>query len=168
MAQRNRILAGLRSALGDERVEQVRKAASDASSPDALVTGMNALARLIEDTTEKASDDDRAALAAFQAGAPRAVELRKKAAEIAEASKVTAAVDKRVSKRALDIQDGRVLVLMDMIYRAFRLARRSDKSLLLPELNRLAFLFSAGGGASSAKDNAAPNDGESSGGGAPK
>jgi predicted nucleic acid-binding Zn ribbon protein len=168
VALRNRVVAGLRSALGDERVEPARKAASDASSPGALVTGMDAVAKLIEDTIDKGSQEDRTALISFQCGMTRAAELRKKAAEISEASKVTAAVGKRVSKRALDIQDGRALVLIDMVYRAFRLARRSDKSLLLPELNRLGSLFSAGGGASVAKEEPAPTEDGAATGGAPK
>jgi hypothetical protein len=46
-----------------------------------------------------------------------------------------------VSQRELDIQDGRVLVLMDMVVRAFKLARKSDGSILLPELNRLKALL---------------------------
>lgn len=138
---RDRILSGLRNALGAARIETTRKAARDASSPDALAHGLNAVAQLIEDTLSTGDADDKAALEAFGLGLARAGELRARAAAILEASAVTAATAKRVSKRALDIQDGRVLVLVDMIYRAFRFARRSDKSLLLPELNRLSALF---------------------------
>ena len=39
-----------------------------------------------------------------------------------------------------------------MVYRAFRVARRTDKSLLLPELNRLSFLFDSSGPATATKD----------------
>ena len=138
VALRNRVIAGLRSAVGDERAEKVRKAASDASSSDALMTGMKAVARFIDDMLKNGTNDDKAALEEFKAGAARSAELRAKAAEVLEASTVTAGTGKRVSKRALDIQDGRVLVLVDMIHRAFRLARRSDKSILMPELNRLS------------------------------
>jgi hypothetical protein len=48
---------------------------------------------------------------------------------------------RKVSQRSLDLQDGRALSLVDMIWRAFRLARRSDRSILMPELNRIAWMF---------------------------
>ncbi len=149
---RNRVIAGLRSAVGEERAETVRKAANDASSSDALMTGLKAVARFIDDTLKNGTDDDKAALEGFKVAAARGAELRAKAAEILEASTVTAGTGKRVSKRALDIQDGRVLVLVEMIHRAFRLARRSDKSILMPELNRLASLFDTGASAPVAKE----------------
>jgi hypothetical protein len=126
---------------GDAALSHVRKPASDASSPEALVKGLNAVATFIEETLKNGNADDVAALAAFQVGEGSAAELRATAAAIQEASKVTAATGKRVSKRALDMQDGRVLALIDVVHRAFRLARRSDKSILMPELNRLSPLF---------------------------
>lgn len=156
VALRNSALAGLRSAVGERRLELVRKAGSDASSADALVTGMNAVAAFIDEVVNKGDDDDRAALDFFVVGASCAEELRTKAAEIAEAAKVTAATGKRVSQRSLDIQDGRVLVLMDMVDRAFRQARRTDKSILLPELNRLSSFFASSSSTPVAKEGTAP------------
>lgn len=156
---RDRVIGSLRSAAGDSALSQVRKPASDASSPEALAKGLNAVATFIEETLKNGNDDDAAALAAFQVGEDRAAELRAAAAAIQEASKVTAATGKRVSKRALDIQDGRVLALIDVVHRAFRLARRSDKSILMPELSRLAPLF-ATGGSGAAKECGAPEGGK--------
>ncbi len=152
---RNRVLGSLRSALGDARLEPLRKPSNDASTAGALARGLNAVASFIEETL-KNGDDDAAALAAFQVGAPRAAELRARAAALLDASTVTASTGKRVSKRALDIQDGRVLVLVDVVYRAFRLARRGDRSILLPELNRIASLFDTRSSDGGAKETAAP------------
>ena len=165
VALRNRVLTGLRNAVGDTRLEQVRKAGSDASTSDALATGLHAVAAFITQLASQGTDDDRAALDLFQVDPARAEELKKKAAEIVEAAQVTASTSKRVSKRALDIQDGRVLVLVDMVYRAFRVARRTDKSLLLPELNRLSFLFDSGGPATATKDDASKGGKGGKGGG---
>jgi len=44
---------------------------------------------------------------------------------------------RRVSQRALDLQDGRVLLLAERTLRAFRAARRADPTILLPELNEI-------------------------------
>jgi hypothetical protein len=150
VALRDRVLGGLRSAVGEVALAPLRKVAGDASSPDALAKGLRAVADFIDRISATGGEDDVQALAAFHVGAPRAAELRAKAAAILEASVVKAATGKRVSKRVLDIQDGRVLVLVDMVHRAFRLARRADRSILLPEMNRLAGLFSAGSSAVSA------------------
>lgn len=153
---RDRVMGSLKSAAGDSALSQIRKPATDASSPEALARGLNAVAAFIEETLTTGTEDDKTALAAFNAGAPRAAELRAAAASVLEASKVTAATGKRVSQRALDIQDGRVLVLIEVVLRAFRLARRSDRSILLPELNRLALLFEARSSNGSPKEEAPP------------
>ncbi len=170
VALRDRVMGGLKSALGDAALAQVRKPASDASSPEALIKGLNALATFIEEAVKK-TGDDATALAAFQLGAPRVAELRAASASIAKASEVTAATGKRVSKRALDIQDGRVLVLIEIVHRAFRLARRSDKAILMPELNRLSPLFGAKSGRVSGKgegeEQPVPGDGPSQAVGSP-
>lgn len=151
VALRDNVLGSLRNAMGSANLEKVRKAANDASAPDTLVKGLRAVASYIDDVVANGTDDDRAALEAFQTGAEAAAELRAKAAQIDEAATVTAGTEKRVSQRTLDLQDGRVLVLMDMVYRAFRHARRSDKALLLPELNRLSSVFGATSSAPAAK-----------------
>jgi hypothetical protein len=110
------------------------------------------VATFIADVFENGVDDDKAALRAFGAGPARAAELEARAKAVEAAAPPAAGTGKRVSKRALDIQDGRVLVLIDLILRAFRLARRTDKSLLSPELNRLAALFDTRAKAAATED----------------
>lgn len=141
IAVRDGAVGGLRHALGDARVASVRTAASDASTPAALAKGLRAVKTFIESAFEKGSDDDRAALDAFGVGEACAADLETHAKAVEAAAPTAAGTSKRVSQRMLDIQDGRTLVLVDVILRAFRLARRQDKSILLPELNRLAALF---------------------------
>lgn len=141
IAVRDGAVGGLRHALGDARVASVRTAASDASTPAALAKGLRAVKTFIESAFEKGSDDDRAALDAFGVGEACAADLETHAKAVEAAAPTAAGTSKRVSQRMLDIQDGRALVLVDVILRAFRLARRQDKSILLPELNRLAALF---------------------------
>ncbi len=141
IAARDAAVGGLRHALGDARVEGVRIAAKDASSPAALAKGLRSVKTFITKVTKDGSDDDRLAMDAFGVGGACAAEMEDVAKAIEDAAPTTAGTGRRVSQRMLDIQDGRVLVLMDIVLRAFRLARRGDKALLLPELNRLAALF---------------------------
>lgn len=141
IAERDGAVGGLRHALGDARVEGVRLAARDASSAAALAKGLRSIGMFITKMVAEGSDEDRLALDAFGVGAACAAEMEALAKGIEDAAPTTAGTGRRVSQRMLDIQDGRVLVLMDIVLRAFRLARRSDRSILLPELNRLAALF---------------------------
>lgn len=141
VAVRDGAVASLKHALGDLRVGPVRGTASDASSPAALAKGLRAVSAFIVRHLAEGSDDDRTALRFFGAGEAGAAELEAHAKAVEAAAPATAGTGKRVSQRMLDIQDGRVLVLTDIVLRAFRLARRKDKSILLPELNRLAALF---------------------------
>lgn len=141
VAMRDRVFGCLRNAVGDAGVTTIRAAATDASSPDALMKGLQTLASFIRATFESGSEDDKSALEAFQADEQCAADLEARAKSIKDASPTTAATGKRVSQRELDIQDGRVLVLMDIVVRAFKLARKSDGSILLPELNRLKALL---------------------------
>jgi hypothetical protein len=147
---RDRVLGAARGALGQERAQKAREAAGDASSAEAMAKGLKALAAFLDEAATAA--DDALALEIFGAGPATRDELRARAKDVEDAGMVKADTAKRVSKRALDIQDGRVLTLMDTVHRAFRLARRSDHSILLPELNKLSGLLdqSSGGAAAPA------------------
>jgi hypothetical protein len=61
--------------------------------------------------------------------------------KVLDAGAVVANTGRRVSQRSLDVQDGRVLLLVEQTLRAFRTAHRADASILVPELNRIAWLF---------------------------
>ena len=98
-----------------------------------------------------------AGLASKDRGDVAALKLWKvTAATAAELEAAAAALDglgdrsidtRRIEQRKLDAQDGRVLVLLDVIDRAFRQAHRVDPAILIPTFHALASLF---GGRSSA------------------
>lgn len=141
VALRNEALAGLQNALGSKRVAAVKASANDASTPDNLVAGVAKVVTFLDETRKHGSEDDQAALALFTLDEGTTADLEAAAKAVKEAAPKTAATGRKVSQRQLDLQDGRVLVLVDVILRAFRHARRSDRTILHPELNRLAALF---------------------------
>lgn len=49
--------------------------------------------------------------------------------------------DLAAAQRALDLQDGRVLQVVGLVLRAFRRARKSDPTLLVPDIGDLARIF---------------------------
>ena len=61
--------------------------------------------------------------------------------DVRDAAKVTAAPGRKVTQRALDLQDGKVLYLIEKVIRSFRAARRADPTILVPELNKIAWMF---------------------------
>lgn len=148
---RDTVVERLGNALTDDQMKKVEIVANDAASSDHLAAGLVAVADLIDDLRQNGSEDDRDALDIWSIDAPTVTSLRDKSASILEAGKIVASPPRKVSQRSLDIQDGRALTLIDMIWRAFRLARRTDRSILMPELNRIAWMFesrtSAGKGA---------------------
>ena len=148
---RDTVVERLGNALTDDQMKKVEIVANDAASSDHLAAGLVAIADLIDDLRQNGSEDDKDALDIWSIDAPTVASLRDKSASILEAGKIVASPPRKVSQRSLDIQDGRVLTLIDMIWRAFRLARRTDRSILMPELNRIAWMFesrtSAGKGA---------------------
>lgn len=141
VARRELLVGALGHALGSEAMRRIDVLTGDASSPDNLVKGLHALASFIDGVLKDGSPDDKAALELWDAGESAADGLRGQATLVLDASRATAPAARRTSQRALDIQDGRVLLLVDHVLRAFRLARRSDRSILLPELNRIAWMF---------------------------
>lgn len=138
---RDTVLERLGNALTDDQMKKVEVVANDAASSDHLAAGLVAIADLIDDLRQTGSEDDRDALDIWSIDAPTVTSLRDKSTSILEAGKIVASPPRKVSQRSLDIQDGRVLSLIDMIWRAFRLARRTDRSILMPELNRIAWMF---------------------------
>jgi hypothetical protein len=60
---------------------------------------------------------------------------------VQKAGAVKATPGRRVTQRALDVMDGRVLTLIEKGMRAFRAARRADPSILVPRLNKIAWMF---------------------------
>lgn len=141
VALREQATAALGHALGEARTKELDVIVGDASAPGTLVKGMNAVADFIDRVLASGDAEEAESLAAWHVAAPRAVALRAQAVKVKGAGAVVANTGRRVSQRSLDLQDGRVLLLIDHTLRAFRTAHRADRSILVPELNRIAWLF---------------------------
>jgi hypothetical protein len=140
IAERDLVYGSLRNALGDARLAEIDIVTGTADTADKLAAGLEGLADFIDRVT-KAHKDDAVSLKEYGAGPERADALRAQAKTIRKLGKATAASGRRVTQRALDLQDGRVLLLIGIVLRAFRAGRRADATLLVPELNRLTRLF---------------------------
>lgn len=141
VALREITTGALGHALSPPQMKQVQTLAGDAATPANLVNGLKAVAGYIEKIFKEGSEDDRASLTFWEVTEATATALRDRAKIVEDANKAANTNTRRVSQRELDLQDGRVLHLMDMVLRAFRLARRSDASILLPTLNKTARFF---------------------------
>src|SRR6185369_7196568 len=75
----------------------------------------------------------------FKVGAACAAALLDRAEAIRAAAAHAPA--RYVTQRALEVQGGRVLRLVETILRAFRAACRADASIHAPKLHRIAWLF---------------------------
>jgi hypothetical protein len=159
VALRDTVVERLGNALIDDQMKKVEILANDASSADHLAAGLVALADLIDDLRQNGSEDDKDALAIWSIDDATVTSLRDKSTAILDAGKIVASPPRKVSQRSLDIQDGRTLTLIDMIWRAFRLARRTDRSILMPELNRIAWMFESRNGSAKGAKAATPGDG---------
>lgn len=140
ITERDTVRDSLRNALGDGRLDQLDAVTGTADTADNLAKGLEAIADFI-DRVAKADPDDAAALEDYRAGPDRAESLRERAKAVRALGQATATSARRVTQRALDLQDGRVLLLIGKVLRAFRAARRADPTILVPELNRLARMF---------------------------
>jgi hypothetical protein len=141
IAERDSVYDGLRNALGDGVIAKLDELVGTAESADKLAAGLSALAGFIEDVSKKGAKSDRLLLEQYSVGAACATSLRERASQVQKTGAVKATPGPRVTQRALDILDGRVLTLIEKGMRAFRAARRADSSILLPRLNKIAWMF---------------------------
>jgi uncharacterized protein YecT (DUF1311 family) len=140
IAERDSVYDAIKSALGDGPVAELNIVTGRADDAEALAKGCEGLADLIE-RKAKGSAEAAASMKDFEVTADTAKELRQRAAALRELGKSIGTPGRRVSQRMLDVQDGRVLFLMEKVLRAFRAARRADSTILLPELGKLAKKF---------------------------
>jgi hypothetical protein len=148
---RERTRAGLISALGSSRRPLIDAAAGTSTEEPALVaTALDALANLLagihDGTAPGWTDSDRSATDRFCVGSARIAVLRAEAEAVRKAGEAPAKPTRTVTQRALDLQDGRVLLLIEIIVRALRLAHRSSSAIAMPDLKQLAWKFSSRSG----------------------
>jgi len=135
------VMAGLATAMKAAETTDV--------AADGLAAVADAIARLRADDAELRDDLDLVKLDDACVASMRDVAAKaREAARLAEAKPQELAA----AQRALDLQDGRVLHAIGVVTRAFRRARRSDATMLAPELGPLARIFGAGGGRGGSDD----------------
>ena len=160
VALRDTVIERLGNVLRDDQMKQVNVLAGDASSSARLAAGLTAVADFIAAVRKDGSADDNDALDLWSLDAPTVQSLHARSTAVFEAGKIVASPPRKVSQRSLDLQDGHVLSLIDMIWSAFRLARRADRSILMPELNRILWMFEIRASAPKGAKEAAPPAGE--------
>ena len=148
---RERTRAGLISALGSARRVVIDAAAGTVTEEPALVaTALDAIADLLaavhDPKTAGWTDGDRKATDRFCVGSAQIAVLRATAAAVRASSEAAARPTRSVTQRALDLQDGRVLLLIELVVRALRLGHRSSAAIAMPDLKQLAWKFSSRSG----------------------
>lgn len=141
VALRSSVVDSLKSVLDPAQVAHVKKLAGTAETPETLAGGMKRIADYVSALLKNNTESQRRRLSTFNITAERATALKSKAEQVRLTGAVTVAAVRRVEQRKLDLQDGRVLLLMEHILRAFRAAHREDPTILLPEVRALASVF---------------------------
>ncbi|MFS8071967.1 MAG: hypothetical protein ACMG6S_36825, partial [Byssovorax sp.] len=148
---RERTRAGLVSALGSSRRTLIDTAAGTSTEDPALVgAALDALADLLSAVHDPKvagwTDGDRSATDRFCVGSEQITALRAAALAVGKVGEAPARPTRSVTQRALDLQDGRVLLLVEMIVRALRQAHRASTAIAMPDLKQLAWKFSSRSG----------------------
>lgn len=142
-ALRDQAAVAMRDILGaNEDAAELETIKGTAETADKLAVGLERIANLIE--IHRRRDPEIAELFdVVQLTSEYVTELRETARRLRAASSAAdfASPETRVTQRMLDVQDGVVLHLMGLIYRAFREAHNRDRAILLPPLGRLAPFF---------------------------
>ena len=138
---RDQVIGALHTALPRQGALRDRfdTLSSGAPTPEALAVSMEGLGKLTLALLDGASEEERETLAELGIRAGLEAELKSKAKLLRAVSDVATSGEpaKAVDQRALDLQDGRVLHLIQVIHRAFRDAHAKDASLLQPPLGRM-------------------------------
>jgi len=117
------------------KVAELDKACGTAATPEELKRGLRSLAGFIGRLVADKDEDTVQLCRAFGVNSGLVRELEAKADEVGEAAEgKVAGHDPRVSQRVLDLQDGLVIHLVDMVYRTFRAAHDRDAAVVLPKL----------------------------------
>jgi hypothetical protein len=158
---RERTRAALISALGSSRRTLIDTAAGTATEdPAAVATALDALADLLDAVHDPEAKSwtaaDRASTDRFCVGSAQVDVLRADAESVRAASAVPAKPTRTASQRSLDLQDGRVLLLVEQIVRAFRQAHRASTAIAMPDLKQIAWKFSSRSGKRAKKAIKAP------------
>lgn len=159
LALRVRIAGALRSVLGPKRGHAVDTAASGGDDEVPLAGGLMGLAQLLGGLRKDARVANT--LRRYGLGEDTQDELRSSAKAVRALSAPYTQAALKADERALNLQDGRVIVVAEKIVRAFRHANRSNPAVLLPALGGLAWRLGTrsgrrGGSSASGKEPVGP------------
>lgn len=141
IATRDRIVRAVSAALGAAHAEVLKATAGNAEDDTALARGVGDLADFLDRTLSAGPSADRDALARFNVDGACVTRLRATATALNAMGGAPTALPYNALQRALDLQEGRVLALLDMVVGAMRSARAENKAIVLPELGGLRSWF---------------------------
>ena len=143
-AIRNRDLVrdAIVNALGSACEAEVAVASGNAADDGALATGVEGVAGWLARKLAAGTDDEKELLRRYRLHSGKVATLRACAARLRDAIEATARAPRPVNARALNLQDGRVLHVIDRIYTALRTAHAKNKAVALPDLHGIAWFFS--------------------------
>ena len=152
-AIRNRDLVrdAIVNALGSACEAEVAVASGNAADDGALATGVEGVVGWLSRKLATGTADEREQLRRYRLQTARVTSLRASAARLRDAIEATARAPRPVNARALNLQDGRVLCVIDRIYTALRTANAKNKAVALPDLHSIAWFFSSRSGRKSAR-----------------
>ena len=132
-----RVLLGQESDLA-----ALEQAVGNASTAASLASGLEFVAGQIEHQRAHGDADRRSLLARVKLTAAYAAVLSAAAKDVVTTAEAASAVaQKGVTQRALDLQDGRVMRIVDWVNRAFRDANAVNGAIAVPKLGDLEALF---------------------------
>ena len=146
IAMRDQATTALRGIVGDsdtaEGVE-LRSVRGTAETEDDLANGLDSMAGLIDSYRQSGDEETLDLMDELKLTPAYANQLRSMATGVRAAARAAdvAAPAARVTETMLNLQDGRVMHLVGLIYRPFREARKQDASILLPKLGGLRSQF---------------------------
>jgi len=114
-----------------------------ADTAQKLADGLRGVAQTLEELRSSSTPAVVALLDEVGLGVAYVKKLQDNSALLMEADRAAAGAppQRRVSQRELDLQDGRVLHVIGIVFRAFQAGHDSDETILVPPLTRLARLF---------------------------
>lgn len=141
VATRDRIVRAVGQALGATHGAVLKATAGNADDDGALVQGITDLADSVEQTLSTGSPAARASLGRYCVDAACVTQLRAAASAVKAVGIAPAPAPSNALQRTLDLQEGRVLALLDAVVGAMRSARASNKAIPLPDLGPLRAWF---------------------------
>lgn len=126
----------------DQELASLDKAVGNAETAASLASGLTFVASTIDAQLSGGTPSRQSLLRRLKLDAAYAHELREAATRVLATDKAASATaETGVSQRSLDLQDGRVMRILDQVNRAFRDANAVDGAITVPKLGELEPYF---------------------------